>query len=69
MVAGFHTGRASVAGFFETALKNGFEIGRIFERDLISRAEDGEQIRREWVPVREEARDLVTGDAGPWLQY
>ncbi|KAJ5212187.1 uncharacterized protein N7498_003833 [Penicillium cinerascens] len=53
VVAGFHTGRAIVAGFFETALENGVEIERIFERDLISRTEDGEQIRREWLPERE----------------
>ncbi|KAJ5369346.1 uncharacterized protein N7496_009106 [Penicillium cataractarum] len=52
-VAGFHTGRAIVAGFFETALKNGFEIEQIFERDLISRDEEGGEIRREWVPLRE----------------
>ncbi|CAI7580824.1 unnamed protein product [Penicillium pancosmium] len=52
-VAGFHTGRAIVAGFFETALENGFEIERIFERDLVSRDKEGGEIRREWVPSRE----------------
>lgn len=40
-------------GFFETALNNGFEIERIFERDLISKTMDGQEVRREWVPVRE----------------
>lgn len=50
-VAGFHTGRAIVAGFFETAVENGFEIERIFERDLVSRNEQGEEIRREWNPL------------------
>lgn len=52
-VAGFHTGRAIVAGFFETALENGLEIERIFERDLVSRDEQGGEIRREWVPLLE----------------
>ncbi|KAF7716647.1 Uncharacterized protein PECH_008216 [Penicillium ucsense] len=52
-VAGFHTGRAIVASFFETASRNGFEIERIFEKDLVSRNEDGGEIRREWVPERE----------------
>ncbi|EPS28915.1 hypothetical protein PDE_03861 [Penicillium oxalicum 114-2] len=52
-VAGFHTGRAIVAGFFETALANGFEIERIFEKDLVSRDEHGGEIRREWVSERE----------------
>ena len=52
-VAGFHTGRAVVAGFFETALENGLEIERIFERDLSSRDEQGGEIRREWVTLLE----------------
>jgi nicotinamide N-methyltransferase len=54
VVAGFHTGRETVARFFETAIQNGLEIERIFERDLIGKTEDGEQIRREWLPVRED---------------
>ncbi|KAJ6086012.1 hypothetical protein N7486_010293 [Penicillium sp. IBT 16267x] len=54
IVAGFHTGRAIVAGFFEKALENGFEIEKIFERDQVERGEDGEEIRREWLPVRED---------------
>jgi predicted nicotinamide N-methyase len=52
-VSGFHTGRAIVADFFETALENGFEIERIFERDLVSKDEKGGEIRREWVSLRE----------------
>jgi predicted nicotinamide N-methyase len=52
VVAGFHTGRESVAGFFATAVEMGLEIEEIFERDLISSAE-GEEVRREWVEVRE----------------
>ncbi|KAJ5514494.1 hypothetical protein N7463_004046 [Penicillium fimorum] len=53
VVAGFHTGRAIVAGFFETVVEYGFVIERIYERDLIARLEDGGEIRREWSPVRE----------------
>lgn len=53
IVAGFHTGRTIVAGFFETVLANGFELEFIFERDLVSRLEDGKEIRREWQPVRD----------------
>lgn len=54
VVAGFHTGRKIIADFFETAIKNGFKIDRIFERDVISRNEDGSEIRREWTPERAE---------------
>lgn len=31
----------------------GFEIERIFERDLVCRGVDGGEIRREWDPKRE----------------
>ncbi|KAJ5564095.1 hypothetical protein N7513_000337 [Penicillium frequentans] len=54
IVAGFHTGRPIVAGFFEKALNNGFEIETIFERDQVERDENGEEIRREWLPVRDD---------------
>ncbi|GAB1213251.1 hypothetical protein ATERTT37_002400 [Aspergillus terreus] len=53
VVAGFHTGRAIVSWFFETAVQNGLEIERIHERDLISTTEDGGEVRREWMPERE----------------
>jgi predicted nicotinamide N-methyase len=53
VVAGFHTGRAIVSWFFETAVQNGLEIERIHERDLISTTEDGDEVRREWMPERE----------------
>lgn len=53
LVAGFHTGRAIVAGFFETVLDMGFRIELIFERDLMAREEDGREVRREWVSMRE----------------
>ncbi|KAL4921026.1 hypothetical protein BDW62DRAFT_198473 [Aspergillus aurantiobrunneus] len=53
VVAGFHTGRPIVAGFFETAVSMGLEIEKIYERDLMSSLEDGEEVRREWVSDRE----------------
>lgn len=53
IVAGFHTGRAIVADFFQTAVENGLVVERIYERDLVDRLEDGAEIRRDWVPVRE----------------
>ena len=52
IVAGFHTGRSIVAGFFETAVHMGLRIERIYERDLNSATEDEKEVRREWVPVR-----------------
>ncbi|OKL60660.1 hypothetical protein UA08_04230 [Talaromyces atroroseus] len=36
IVAGFHTGRAIVAHFFETAVAMGLEIESIYERDILS---------------------------------
>lgn len=54
VVAGFHTGRAIVAGFFETAVRMGLEIETIYERDLVGEAEDGGEVRREWMAVRED---------------
>lgn len=57
IVAGFHTGRAIVASFFETAVAMGLEIESIYERDLNAgeeeeaKAEQGE-VRRAWEPVR-----------------
>ncbi|KAL5003794.1 hypothetical protein BDV10DRAFT_3308 [Aspergillus recurvatus] len=53
VVAGFHTGREIVAGFFETAVSLGLKIESIYERDLNSSAEDGGEVRREWVSFRE----------------
>ena len=53
VVAGFHTGRAIVAGFFETAVNNGLEIERIYERDLNAGGQDGKEVRRDWVSERE----------------
>ncbi|KAE8348098.1 hypothetical protein BDV28DRAFT_113356 [Aspergillus coremiiformis] len=53
VVTGFHTGRAIVTRFFETAVDGGLEIERIHERDLNSMTEDGQEVRRDWVPERE----------------
>lgn len=52
VVAGFHTGRDPVARFFDTASDMGLRTERIYERDLNSVTEDGEEVRREWTPVR-----------------
>ncbi|KAL2819342.1 hypothetical protein BDW59DRAFT_165076 [Aspergillus cavernicola] len=49
VVAGFHTGRGILAGFFETAGRMGLEVERIYERDLMSSGE----CRRAWVSERE----------------
>lgn len=57
VVGGFHTGRAIVAHFFETAVAMGLEIESIYERDLNAteeeeaKEEQGE-VRRAWEPVR-----------------
>lgn len=57
VVAGFHTGRAIVAHFFEKAVAMGLEIESIYERDLSAgqeeeaKEEQGE-VRRAWEPVR-----------------
>lgn len=55
VVAGFHTGRRIVAGFFETAVRMGFEIEKIYERDLVGDADsdNSQEVRREWLPERE----------------
>ncbi len=57
VVAGFHTGRAKVAGFFETAEEEGLVVERIEEVDVDGR-------RREWMQVRE-GEDL--GDRKRWV--
>lgn len=53
IVAGFHTGRAIVASFFDTAVRMGLVIESIYERDLNSMSPDGREVRRDWVRVRE----------------
>ena len=61
IVAGFHTGRAIVAQFFETAVAMGLEIESIYERDVSSldrrrpweavRAGEGPENRTKWCVV------------------
>lgn len=53
VVAGFHTGRAIVAQFFETAVAMGLEIESIYERDIHANEEETER-HREWAAVRED---------------
>jgi nicotinamide N-methyltransferase len=55
-IAGFHTGRAKMAPFFEkTVPQEGLEVEEIYEMDA-------EGVRRAWAPVRE---DL--GERKKWL--
>lgn len=51
VVAGFHTGRAIVAAFFETAARLGLAVESIYERDV--NASSDEEVRRDWTPARE----------------
>lgn len=61
VIAGFHTGRATLASFFEVACEAGLEVERIWERDVQgnerewvkeaqSRPEDVSE-KRKWVVV------------------
>lgn len=59
VVAGFHTGRAAVASFFEVAGEEGLEIDEIWERDN----NGGE---REWVKERDSKVEDVT-ERKKWL--
>ena len=59
VVAGFHTGRAAVASFFEVAGEEGLEIAEIWERD-----NDGGE--REWVKERDSKAEDVT-ERKKWL--
>ncbi|KAL4873328.1 hypothetical protein BDV12DRAFT_192801 [Aspergillus spectabilis] len=52
VVAGFHTGREVVRGFFETVTKVGLVVERIWERDL-NTSLGVDEVRRDWVEVRE----------------
>lgn len=56
VVAGFHTGRKTVASFFETAVKMGLVIDEIWERDVHSTTGQGTggEVTRPWKPVRED---------------
>lgn len=56
VAAGFHTGRDVVASFFETAVRMGLVVERIWERDVNATNEEGE-VTREWMPYREGEAD------------
>ncbi|KAI5370331.1 putative lysine methyltransferase, S-adenosyl-L-methionine-dependent methyltransferase [Septoria linicola] len=45
-IAGFHTGRANLAAFFDEAVAQGLEMEDIYE-------EDADGVRREWLPERD----------------
>lgn len=60
MIAGFHTGRAKVAPFFEeTVPEAGLEVESIYEMNA-----DGK--RRPWAKERDGGREDV-GDRKKWL--
>ena len=59
VVAGFHTGRAKLASFFDTAVERGLEISRIHERDVDGRG-------RAWERERDGGREDVT-ERKRWL--
>lgn len=58
-VAGFHTGRAKLAGFFDVAVAEGLEVEEIYEENS-----DGE--RREWVKERDGGLE-DTNERKRWL--
>lgn len=58
-VGGFHTGRAKIAGFFETAVLQGLQIESIYEENVT-----GE--RREWANERDQGRENPT-ERKRWL--
>ena len=54
VIAGFHTGRAKLAPFFDVAVEEGLEVEAIWERDV-----DG--LEREWRKERDGGLEDVTG--------
>lgn len=59
VIAGFHTGRAKLASFFDIAAQAGLETEKIWERDA-----DGNE--REWVRERNGGQEDATG-RNKWL--
>ena len=53
-IAGFHTGRAKLAGFFDEAVSQGLVVEEIYEEDV-------QGVTREWMPERDGGREDVTG--------
>lgn len=58
-IAGFHTGRAKLALFFQEAVAQGLDIEEIYE-------EDAEGNRREWMEERDGGTENVT-ERKRWL--
>ena len=54
VIAGFHTGRAKVAIFFDVVVEVGLKIEDVWERDV-----DGHE--REWMKERDGGREDITG--------
>lgn len=54
VIAGFHTGRAKLAQFFNVIEPQGLEVEEIYEEDV-------EGLRREWMRERDGGREDVTG--------
>ena len=54
VTAGFHTGRAKLASFFDLVTETGLEVEEIWERDI-----DGHE--REWVKERDGGREDISG--------
>lgn len=59
VVAGFHTGRARLAAFFDIAVEEGLRIEEIYEEDVEGR-------RREWMKERDGGKENVT-ERKRWL--
>jgi EEF1A N-terminal glycine/lysine methyltransferase len=54
VIAGFHTGRAKMAPFFDTVREEGLDFEEIYEMDA-----DG--VKREWAVERDGGREDITG--------
>lgn len=54
VVAGFHTGRARLAPFFDVVIEQGLEVEHIWERDVNG-------VERDWARERDAGREDVTG--------
>ena len=59
IVAGFHTGRAKLASFFDVAQEEGLEVEEIYE-------EDSEGVTREWRSTRDDGSKDFT-ERKRWL--
>lgn len=58
-IAGFHTGRTKLAGFFDEAVAQGLDIEEIYEEDHIGN-------RRDWMKERDGGTEHVT-ERKKWL--